>query len=44
MKNKNHGSMNISEHEKTYEGFVKFTTRCVIGMVILLAFLGVFVL
>ena len=35
-----HGSMDIKDHEKTFEGFVKFTTYSVIGILIFLVFLA----
>ncbi|WP_138467455.1 aa3-type cytochrome c oxidase subunit IV [Poseidonocella sp. HB161398] len=35
-----HGTMDISDHEKTFAGFVKFTTRTVIGIFVLLIFLA----
>ncbi|WP_108259160.1 aa3-type cytochrome c oxidase subunit IV [Mangrovicoccus ximenensis] len=35
-----HGTMDIADHEKTFEGFVKFTTRAVIGIFVFLVFLA----
>lgn len=35
-----HGSMDISDQEKTFEGFVKFTTYSVIGILVFLVFLA----
>ena len=35
-----HGSMDVKDHEKTFEGFVKFTTYSVIGILIFLVFLA----
>ncbi|EPX81773.1 aa3-type cytochrome c oxidase subunit IV [Litoreibacter arenae] len=35
-----HGSMDISDHEKTFAGFVKFTTYAVIGILIFLVLLA----
>ena len=29
-----HGSMDISEHEKTFEGFMKLTTRTTIAILV----------
>lgn len=37
-----HGSMDISDHEKTFDGFVKFTIRMVIVIFAILIFLAVF--
>ena len=36
-----HGSMDITDHEKTFDGFVKFTTRSVIGIIVFLIFLAI---
>lgn len=35
-----HGSMDITDQEKTFDGFVKFTTYAVIGILIFLVFLA----
>ncbi|SFR37589.1 aa3-type cytochrome c oxidase subunit IV [Litoreibacter janthinus] len=35
-----HGSMDIKDHEKTFEGFVKFTTYSVIGIIVFLVLLA----
>lgn len=35
-----HGSMDIKDHEKTFEGFVKFVTYAVIGILIFLVLLA----
>lgn len=35
-----HGSMDIKVQEKTFAGFVKFTTYTVIGIIIFLIFLA----
>ena len=37
-----HGSMDIEEHEKGFEAFVKFTVRAVIVIFFILLFLAVF--
>jgi hypothetical protein len=37
-----HGSMDIEEHEKTFLGFVKFTTYTVIIILVALVLLAVF--
>ncbi len=36
------GSMDISEHEKTFEGFVRFTIRSVFVIIGILIFLALF--
>ena len=36
------GSMDISEHEKTFEGFIKWSTRVAIASIAVLIFLAVF--
>jgi hypothetical protein len=35
-----HGSMDISDHEKTFAGFAKFTTYATIGIIVFLVFLA----
>lgn len=43
MADHKHGSMDISGHEKTFNGFVTFATRAVmviLGLVIFLALVG----
>ncbi|WP_172329287.1 aa3-type cytochrome c oxidase subunit IV [Mangrovicoccus sp. HB161399] len=35
-----HGTMDIADHEKTFSGFVKFVTRAVIGIFVVLIFLA----
>ncbi|NNK79627.1 MAG: aa3-type cytochrome c oxidase subunit IV [Litoreibacter sp.] len=35
-----HGKMDISTQEQTFEGFVKFTTYSVIGILVFLVFLA----
>ncbi|WP_293575851.1 aa3-type cytochrome c oxidase subunit IV [Phaeobacter sp.] len=37
-----HGSMDISVQEKTYEGFLKFTTRFCIAVTLFTVFLAIF--
>lgn len=34
------GSMDISQHEKTFDGFVKMATRVAIGAILLIIFIG----
>lgn len=34
-----HGSMDISAQEKTFEGFVRFSTNVTIGIIVFLVFL-----
>jgi hypothetical protein len=36
------GSMDISEHEKTFEGFIRITIRSVIAIFAILIFLALF--
>lgn len=35
-----HGSMDIEVQEKTFDGFVKFTTWSVVGILVFLVFLA----
>lgn len=42
MADHKHGTMNISVQEDTYEGFIRFTTRFAIFLVILALFLAIF--
>lgn len=42
MEEHKHGSMDVSEQEKTFEGFVKFTTYSVIAIIGILIFLALF--
>lgn len=35
-----HGSMDITEHEKMYAGFIKFATYAAIGIIIFLVLLA----
>jgi small-conductance mechanosensitive channel len=37
-----HGDMNIDEQNKTFEGFIRWTTRVVIMIVGILLFLAIF--
>jgi hypothetical protein len=37
-----HGSMNTDAQEKTFDGFMKWTIRVVIGVFVVLLFLAVF--
>ena len=39
--NHEHGSMDIKDHEKTFLGFVKFTTYSIIIILIALALLAI---
>ncbi|WP_324752369.1 aa3-type cytochrome c oxidase subunit IV [Roseovarius sp. Pro17] len=38
MTDHKHGEMDIEEHEKTFEGFVKFSTRAAIVAICVLIF------
>lgn len=42
MADHEHGSMDITEHEKTFEGFVKRSVRVAIGSLIALIYLAIF--
>ncbi len=35
-----HGEMDISAHEKTFEGFMNITTKATIGIIVFLIFLA----
>ena len=35
-----HGEMDISDHEKTFNGFVRFSMNVVIGVIVFLIFLA----
>ncbi|SEW39049.1 aa3 type cytochrome c oxidase subunit IV [Cognatiyoonia koreensis] len=35
-----HGEMDISVHEKTFDGFIKMVTRGAIACIVLLIFIG----
>ncbi|MCL3881809.1 aa3-type cytochrome c oxidase subunit IV [Marivita sp. GX14005] len=37
-----HGSMDITEQEKTFEGFIKVATRVAIASIAVLIFLAIF--
>ena len=37
-----HGSMDITEQERTFEGFVRWTTRTVVAVAVLLVLLAFF--
>lgn len=36
------GTMDITEHEKTFQGFIKFSVRAVVVILAILIFLAVF--
>lgn len=40
MSDHKHGEMDISDHEKTFDGFVKFTTYSVVVIIGILVFLA----
>ena len=42
MAEQDHGSMDITEQEKTFDGFMTFTVRMVIGIFLFLIFLAIF--
>jgi hypothetical protein len=37
-----HGEMNVDAQNKTFEGFIRWTTRVVIAIVVILLFLAIF--
>ena len=37
-----HGSMDIKEHEKTFDGFIRWSVRVVIASFAILIFLAIF--
>lgn len=37
-----HGSMDITDHEKTFEGFMRWAVRIVIVVICVLIFLAIF--
>ncbi len=37
-----HGSMDITEHQKTFEGFVSWTIRTVVVIFVIVIFLALF--
>ena len=42
MSDYKHGEMDISEHEKTFEGFMKASTKVAIVSIAVLIFLAIF--
>lgn len=38
-----HGEMKIETQEKTFEGFMRWTTRIVIGILLLLIWMAIFI-
>lgn len=42
MADHKHGNMDITDQEKTFNGFVKFTTTSVITILVLLVFMAIF--
>ncbi len=38
-----HGEMNIETQEKTFHGFMKWTTRIVIGILLLIIWMAIFI-
>lgn len=37
-----HGSMDIEVQEKTFEGFMRFTTKTVIAIIAIIVFMAIF--
>ncbi|MEX0305773.1 MAG: aa3-type cytochrome c oxidase subunit IV [Ruegeria sp.] len=42
MADHKHGEMDITVQTKTFDGFIKFTTWCVVAIIFLCIFLAVF--
>ncbi|MEP2028562.1 MAG: aa3-type cytochrome c oxidase subunit IV [Paracoccaceae bacterium] len=42
MADHTHGEMNTETQEKTFDGFMKFTTRSVIAIIVLFVFMAIF--
>lgn len=42
MSDHTHGEMDTTTQEKTFDGFMKFTTRAVIAIIVLFLFMAVF--
>lgn len=42
MADHKHGEMDITTQTRTYEGFIRFTIRCVIAIFAVLLFLAIF--
>jgi len=38
-----HGEMEVSDHEKTFDGFMKFTTWSVIVIVVIIVGMAIFI-
>jgi hypothetical protein len=38
-----HGEMNTEVQEKTFDGFMRFTTRTVIAIIVLLIWMAIFI-
>ena len=43
MSDHKHGEMNVTEHEKMFDGFMKFTTWSVIVILLLLVGMALFI-
>ena len=43
MADHKHGEMDVSTHEKTYDGFMKATTWSVIAILVLLVLMAIFI-
>ena len=43
MADHNHGDMKIDAQEKMFEGFIRWTTRIVIGIILLLIWMAIFI-
>lgn len=43
MADHKHGSMDITEHEKTFQGFMSFATKSAVAIIILLILMAIFI-
>ncbi len=43
MADHKHGDMDIETQEKTFDGFMSWTTRIVIGIIVLLIWMAIFI-
>lgn len=43
MADHKHGDMNIDTQEKTFDGFMRWTTRIVIGIILLIIWMAIFI-
>ena len=43
MADQKHGDMNIEEQEKTFDGFMRWTMRTVIAIIVLFIWMAIFI-